>query len=509
MRQTWKGFHKALEEIHRIRELAFTDKYVAPVRIDKLLSGLTDPAPILESFRVDTGSRRNIHRLPNNLFGGFAPKLRKLKLRSCIMSTSSPLLSGITILVLEDLDTCLSFSKLVTSLRGTPNVETLKLKRACKFDLNGSGEIIPPFPKVHVVLSHLRRLVMIEPVIGCGIILSHICHASRLSKLEIEPHEWATNLARVLGHQFAARMSSASHLTIEYGGELKIHGQWNETDKPPIDLEFDILLPTFSTYELCDTKVIFSTLPLKNIRSLRTTYKFPSDFWLEEFGDMTHLDTICVESYPSELMEALITGISRSELRAMLAPHDSRERAEGRSASPGGDEEGVSDVRTAANSTETELTGQSKISGNEESGQEPYWAVLAKLPSIPSPMRFMALKTLRIRSCTLRSPGPDTNLLAAVLEARSMRGSTLQKLSVEQCIHYSQNVDEDVARLRRIVGSVIWDAEDGFTKSKMRGFSLSNRCSEHSSDFHESSLPDSDMSAYKFGKSISDYSGSD
>ncbi|KAG6885436.1 hypothetical protein C0993_001753 [Termitomyces sp. T159_Od127] len=382
-RITWKGFRKALEEIHRIRELAFKDEYVAPVRIDKLLSSLTDPAPILESFRVDTRSRRNVHHLPDNLFSGFAPKLRKLKLKSCIISTSSPLISGITILVLEDLDSCLSFSKLVTLLRGTPNVETLKLKRACKFDLNGSGEIIPPLPEVHVELPHLRRLVMHETVIGCGIILSHICHASRLSQLEIRPLEWATNLAQVLGHQLAARMSSVSRLTIEYGGKLKIYGQWDETDRPPIDIEFDILSPTYSGYKLCDTKAILNTLPLANVRSLRTTCQLASGFWLEEFGDMTHLDTIYVERYPSEFIEALITGMARSEFRAMLTPTDPGERAQGRLSNHGRDEESVSNDQIVVNSTGTELTEQSETSGNEESGQEPYWDVLAKLPLVP------------------------------------------------------------------------------------------------------------------------------
>ncbi|KAG6885434.1 hypothetical protein C0993_001751 [Termitomyces sp. T159_Od127] len=493
-RVTWEGLRKALEEMHRIRELAFTDKYVAPVRIDKLLSGLTDPAPILESFRVDTGSRQNIHRLPDNLFGGFAPKLRKLKLKSCIMPTSSPLLSGITILVLEDLDTCLSFSKLVTLLRGTPNVETLKLKRACKFTLR-SGKIVRPSPKVTVELSHLRRLVMRETVIGCGIFLSHICHASRLARLEIEPHECDANEAQVLGHQLAARMSSVSHLTVLSRGKLEIYGQWEEKNKPPTDLEFYIQLPGLSDYRSDATKVILSILPLANIRSLRTTCKLALDFWLERFADMTYLNTICVESYPAELIEELVTGISKSELRAMLTRTDPRERAEAGLASHIGDDGSVSGDQIA--STGAELTEQSETSENEQLGQEPCWSILATLPSVPGPLRFVALKNLQIRSWRFGSSGLDTNLLAAMLEARGIRGSTLQKLSIEQSIHYSQNADEDLARIRRIVGSVTWDVENGLlyasTHKKCSAgkiFQTRRRSDAHSSDFHESSVPD-------------------
>ncbi|KAJ7614012.1 hypothetical protein FB45DRAFT_937682 [Roridomyces roridus] len=94
-KKTVAARHQVLGQVHRIRELHLT----LPMFDSMLPPSLFKPAPVLEAFYFWSFGRVN-SIAPASLFGGEAPALRHLSLRSCQIHPDSPLWNNIVSLEL-------------------------------------------------------------------------------------------------------------------------------------------------------------------------------------------------------------------------------------------------------------------------------------------------------------------------------------------------------------------------------------------------------------------------
>ncbi|KAG6833352.1 hypothetical protein H0H87_008528 [Tephrocybe sp. NHM501043] len=463
-RQSWEGLWAVLNDIHRVRELKFEDDESAPVRVEKLLASFTSAAPLLESFKFDASRRTVMHELPENLFGGTAPKLTTLKLSRCTIPTSCSFIPQLTRLVLEhfDLENGLSLSQLLTILVRAPNLEKLKLKDPCRLTETDLDPILSPSSHSPIIMNRLRTLVIHGDLPGCVIILSHLKHPTA-SCLEVILDSWRQTvrnpvILRTFLQEMASCLSSVRHLVITgsedfYG--LEIHGQRQVPagNNSPFYLEFRYI-------SLEDLKIFLDSLPMAHLNILEVNHEQMSpNFWLSHFGELPLLNTILVKRGGPGFIQALLCGIPEKEL----------------------------DYPTAEN-----------VEGHDYSRWE-----LSKddfgitTSSEQRPLSFVDLKALDIQFWSDRSPSLDTALLANILTARGARGSPLLHLSVSSSTHYSLSADQDVARIREVVDSVEWNVSNGLLRSRSghRNHNVyqTRRASEsHSSEFHESSIADDD-----------------
>jgi len=142
------------------------------------------PMPILESLVLESlyDTAGSVYRLPDPLFGGDTPNLRKVSLKSVDFSWDDPLFKNLTLLRIWD-----DSDRRVGTIPNTPLVPTtLRMQRFFQImtdcpelvtlDLAFVGPVIPAnfMPNARVSLPHLRHLVLtgMENAASCHCVLS-------------------------------------------------------------------------------------------------------------------------------------------------------------------------------------------------------------------------------------------------------------------------------------------------------------------------------------------------
>ncbi|KAH7927841.1 hypothetical protein BV22DRAFT_244612 [Leucogyrophana mollusca] len=170
----------ALEHSTRVRDL----RLVAPKGVmEGLFAPLTAPAPLLESFTVSNKPGTINFALPTTLFGGEAPRLRKIELFKCDIAWPAPLLVDLVHLDINYLDAGSrpTMKQLLSSLGRMPALHTLLLEDA-----------LPPVPLAasvsstvgsdpQVALSALTRLHLGGSVLECADLLRRLSYPSGIA----------------------------------------------------------------------------------------------------------------------------------------------------------------------------------------------------------------------------------------------------------------------------------------------------------------------------------------
>ncbi|KAG6908493.1 hypothetical protein DXG01_004427 [Tephrocybe rancida] len=413
-RQGLQGLLVALKEIHRVRELTVLDDASDPVRIHNLLAGFTKAAPMLEILNVNTWNLRIVYQLPDNLFNNAAPNLRTLRLTSCTIPPTCPLLSGLTTLVMDDLSSNegKSLLQLMVVLAAAPNLENLKLRNPIIFEYYDAPNL--PSPATRISLLRLKRLVLGGELASSLSILSGLNHPAT-TQIELsgyvpfgimQSHRDIV-AARSLSDELSSCLGSIHLLKITGSKDHPISDVYGRRGDDDSERHLHI-----SHFSLDVLETLFK--PFRP-EVLEVHYRLPVDFWLDTFGKTLGLKAIHIEGEAPELIEALGTSISDAELAIVAMDEHMSQGA---------------------------------------------------LPPRPDPLRghlrFNSLRSLQIRSWNGKAPAFDITLLGNTLHARAVRGFKLRQLSAKQCTHYlPTNADEDVSRIFGAVESVNWDVAGG------------------------------------------------
>ncbi|KAG6808858.1 hypothetical protein H0H92_002561 [Tricholoma furcatifolium] len=482
--ESWSPiFYHMLDELHRIRELSFScdDFYFPFPKLHDIMSRLCRPAPLLEKLVVYANLSGLDCCLPSNLFDNHAPKLKTLKLTVCTIRVDSPLLVGLTTLKLWS--TGLSIEQLITLLQATPNLKNLNLRDACRSD-----PVAQPPPITTVTLPYLDLFILSED--SGAQILSCITHPSTTSLIVSSDSLYHTSeYLCALGQQLATCMSYIHHLIIFHQSRdyhLEIYGRRIGADGYSSSIICTVVCHAKTLDHL---KILLNTLPLDQLYSLRVVAKLPTGFWIEMFGDLPFLHEISAEGESSQLLRALLCGISQSELAKYLLIRDGDpmdEDSSGSEAEMDADESDVAmylttgyvpfgpddEVEVLYWDSETDIRedGAPKDGCKETS----FTDTLAKLRlrRTPATLFFTSLLSLEIDSWNSRSHPLDTTLLAALLYVRDARGSPLDNLNVTHSTHYSPDAEIDVDRMWDFVPEVFWRVTDGLamnTESENEG----------------------------------------
>ncbi len=130
------------------------------------------PMPILESLVLESlyDTAGSVYRLPDPLFGGDTPNLRKVSWKSVDFSWEDPLFKNLTFLRMNTplASTTLQMRRFFQIMSNCPELVTL--------DLAFVGPVVPAnfMPEARVSLPHLRHLVLtgMENAASCHYVLS-------------------------------------------------------------------------------------------------------------------------------------------------------------------------------------------------------------------------------------------------------------------------------------------------------------------------------------------------
>ena len=166
-------FRKELQaHVSHIRHL---DLSAVPFQFIRTLKGLTSPAPTLEYLSLTLQDYADTTYLlgwiPDNLFGGFAPRLSNLELRNCNIEWESPLIRGVKHLTIDTTHQRPFLSNWLDALDEMPQLKTLTLAWASPIAPN-----IPHPSKIErtATLPSLTHFQIQSTVSDCGIALAHL-----------------------------------------------------------------------------------------------------------------------------------------------------------------------------------------------------------------------------------------------------------------------------------------------------------------------------------------------
>jgi hypothetical protein len=172
-RAKFKAFRKQIEaHIRDIRHLSITAK---PKRLKSMLGRLISSAPFLELLSIDDRERSSSVIIPDNLFGGIAPKLTHLRLYNCGTRWKSPLFKGLRVLELFSFPqhARITFYYWLRALKQMPQLERLVLHDGIPTDLVPLG-FLPQELEHTVDLPFLTELSISASVSECAVVLAHL-----------------------------------------------------------------------------------------------------------------------------------------------------------------------------------------------------------------------------------------------------------------------------------------------------------------------------------------------
>ncbi|KAF5378518.1 hypothetical protein D9615_007157 [Tricholomella constricta] len=306
------GILQALQEMYRVRELRL-GSHIVPGTLESMelvLSRLTQPAPLLETFSVVSTARPECLHLPGDLFAGHAPRLRTLELAGCIVPSTSPVLTGITSLKLRGTDQSshgISLNELIIMLESLPNIQALELDRA-----HHSESVAPPGRTVH--LPYLHKLDISYDSATCAALLSCLNYPRAITTTQNIKAKYVGRLEglRSLGVILATRTCPLTYVQV-YGvetglvfrgwGRAGTHLQF-PVDDPHIDIELSC-----SGSSLTPLRAVWQALPIAGLESLFIEGDISEDAGLRDFGNLSSLKTVHVEDAASNFLWALKQGL--------------------------------------------------------------------------------------------------------------------------------------------------------------------------------------------------------
>lgn len=431
----------AMAELFRVRELQITRTGGSPLsRLPLDFSVLTTAAPILYSLSIvvpdllqhplSEGLEASV--LPETLFDGVAPRLRRVELVKCHLRWNSPLLVNLTHLKIHSsttTDNRPTISELLMVLENMPELETLDLEDSLPSMPVGSTTLSSPTRVVE--FPRMSRLQLADATLECANLLNYISLPSTTAikircKRNTNSDFSALFSALPQGH-FSAASSKGNPgkplktLSIEctfksvsvkgwtgiVSSEFKAY---HPLDVPHLDLEFEL-----QAYSAVSSKrVMTSACRALQLVDLRMLYVYQVDTamqtsdWVDMFGTMPKLRNICLNGSSHSFVNALREGaVVNYKKRAPPSP-----KAEGRQ--------------------------------------------LRSMTSRPNGgLFFPALRYLTLVNTDFEEVGVNDfeNLMDCLME-RCERKMELWKLTLEECIHLSW---DDVEQLRDIVVDVDWD----------------------------------------------------
>ncbi|KAG6855799.1 hypothetical protein H0H87_010752 [Tephrocybe sp. NHM501043] len=470
--ETFDVFRPALEQMHRFCEIDLCDDTYNQ-GMQQLLNNLINPSPMLRHLKVTALRSQSMHQLPDNLFGAMAPNLRTLKLQSCTIPTTCPLISGLTKLVLVKLDSdrlpapqllallnratnleklkledvCrtsddneddsihlslpsnslihlndlviksrspqgLSFMHLLLLLAAAPNLEVLTLETACRFDFDGD-EGFTPVPSTHPIeLLRLKQIEITSHMPGFITILSSI-EGPAITDMNIDTYlpRWLDDsMDQILLDAVGAAI--ARYLVSITRLQLEHYGSRYVLDSNGSRRIGSAEVPVhlaLKDFRYYELEIFLKAIPFDDVEYVGMDLLV--DDWIKDLGRLPNLKSIDVRGSASNLVETLGWGIS---MRDLLDP-------------------GPEDINL----------------------EKPHIVT----PVVHLPLLFSALRSLTFKSWNSRSPSFNIHLLASILQTRKTRGSALEQLTVTSCSHCSSPVIQDISEIRKVVTSVQWDID--------------------------------------------------
>ncbi|ESK93441.1 hypothetical protein Moror_1722 [Moniliophthora roreri MCA 2997] len=296
---------EALQDISRVSELRITAEIDI---LEKLFSGQLQQAPLLSTLDIRALELDDdLYFLPDNLFGGEAPRLRELTLMGCRFRSDYLFLSKLRSITMHSHRSANSPlpKEFIQALQRMPDLERL--------DLEGNLPLGSSIPDVVVTLPRLRSVRLsgtLENSVGLlGCLNIPITTSISLEGFAEEPGT-LDSLARCLFHFFPLSLPSGSSsrivkaLTLEstrrndgarfaltasdYAGQ-SMYGpsftlRLEEALYPVSDLSADII-----------AHVVLGVLPLSHLRDLHLSVNaFTAKHYTKYFGTLSGLETIRV-----------------------------------------------------------------------------------------------------------------------------------------------------------------------------------------------------------------------
>ncbi|KAG6914009.1 hypothetical protein DXG01_002927, partial [Tephrocybe rancida] len=302
-RRSLGGLSLILGEIHRVRELTINDSSTYGRKVQELISGLTSPAPLLESFSI----RREVSHSssntspPDRLFADVAPRLKKIYLQKCILPLDVSLLfSSLKILSLDS--TCapagfysdgLSSDRLLDILEFAPNLTHLTLDNA----------FTPAPPDQQWQAVNLSRLEELEITASIPCLIEALTRITHPTATHVEAYE--SFLAhpgpnrleniRTMGTLIAARVSTVRTVRTNVSFEtysVTFSGYVNYAHVPHRPNAFKIKL-CYSDEEDILPPALFTNIPMSKLEYLSISgLPVLGPVCRRAFGDLPNLKVI-------------------------------------------------------------------------------------------------------------------------------------------------------------------------------------------------------------------------
>ncbi|KAG5643866.1 hypothetical protein DXG03_009550 [Asterophora parasitica] len=317
-----------------------------PTQIEEILSVMANPAPLLESLELHSLPRKRASILPDNLFGGVAPRLQALDLHGWFLSPDSwhilPTLTTLKMDYLSNLNGGPSLFELIKLLEMAPNIQNLSLSSVHR-------DTSTPIPDEYTVRLHnLRQLRICDTLSRCTDVIERLRYPI-LTQFTLRIHSqsgydndhyggYIASLQRI-GGLAAACMAPLCSLQLrrESYGVYGLEG-WTQRYAhlhAPVDVpNMKIIISCFPDpptahdpdkhYFSGSIRAIWEVLPKTNLECIYLEGTiFSRQIFQEAFGDNPSLRTISIADDESEVVEKGIPRKRDTErMGAVLLGHD-------------------------------------------------------------------------------------------------------------------------------------------------------------------------------------------
>ncbi|EGN96756.1 hypothetical protein SERLA73DRAFT_161770 [Serpula lacrymans var. lacrymans S7.3] len=342
-----EALQQALKHSIRVKDF----KLIASKEMmEKLLNQVSGPAPLLESLSLSNSryshyTTESGYPLPEVMFEGQTPRLRRLELFKCDISWNSALLSGLTHLDIRNTAASArpTMSQVLSALERMPSLQVLTLEES----LPTLPESVHKLPTIGCVvpLQALRSIRLSGRVIDCAHVLAHMSYPSTATlKLACKAgpaasFDFSSIFPAVVANCGGSGTSGEKplrHLQVHNLAPNSVRFQGWHSPEPPLhvfsnirtaamfsqdeptspQIEIDMSWSSFgSDKPMGVVQSMCNVLPLAYVRTLHVhNFSYvPKSFWLDAFGGLTRLRTIRSSNIPIEgLIDALVTEVPGS-----------------------------------------------------------------------------------------------------------------------------------------------------------------------------------------------------
>jgi F-box-like len=409
--------------------------------LEKILTQLVKPAPLLEKFSVVFMHRTSDHitMLPEGIFSGEVPRLQEVELRNCALAWDGPLLCALTTLKISfvPLSARPSMDQLIAALSRMPDLETLELCDILPVQTSLSAAASETGSELIVSLPHLTRLhiesdapeaafllnhLVYPPTISITLICTLWCNSSNTTDASYDLRPVRT-FCDILSKSQPVRCLMTRHVPYPKTIQLSTYHVPGTFLLPPSDPKVNLVLKrgergsgvTLRKSWTDMVQSLWTSVPMKDLESLHV---IETGLWHSITAEITphgwsHIFTTLAAAKLKMLRVASCSGLYF--LQALSSPDASESLPE---------------------------TGRTKRH---------------------KPLKLPTLRKLAIEGWVFDdSSGRRTcaEWLKAYLERRRKRRAPINALSLTQCHHIT---DDDVWMLQEVVKKVTWDGLENFS----------------------------------------------